>query len=55
MTGTILSILMLAGTILLAGGVFAIAKNKDRKRGFLMIVCGLVMVGNVIIATMPMD
>lgn len=53
MTGTILSILMLAGTILLAGGIFAVAKRKDKKRGILMIVCGLVMFANVIIATMP--
>ncbi|MFZ2996791.1 hypothetical protein [Sphingobium sp.] len=54
MTGTILSILMLAGTILVAGGIFAIAKKKDRKRGALMILCGLVMFANVVISTVPM-
>lgn len=53
MTGTILSILMLASAILVAGGIFAIAKKKDRKRGILMILCGLVTFANVIIATVP--
>ncbi|WP_197421595.1 hypothetical protein [Sphingobium sp. CCH11-B1] len=54
MAGTILSILMLAGALLTGGGVHAIVKHGDRKRGALMIVAGLVMFGNVAISAMPM-
>ncbi len=54
MAGTILSILMLAGILLTGGGIYAIAKRGDRKRGVLMIVAGLVMFGNVAISAIPM-
>lgn len=53
MAGTILSILMLAGVLLTGGGVYAIVKRGDRKRGTLMIVAGLVMFGNVAISAIP--
>lgn len=53
MAGMILSILMLAGILLTAGGIHAIVKMGDRKRGALMIVAGLVMFGNVAISAMP--
>jgi hypothetical protein len=53
MAGTILSILMLAGALLTGGGVYAIVKKGDRKRGALMIVAGLVMFGNVAISALP--
>jgi hypothetical protein len=53
MAGTILSILMLAGVLLTGGGVYAIVKKRDRKRGALMIVAGLVMFGNVLIVAVP--
>lgn len=49
MTGTILSILMLAGLLLTGGGLYVMVKLRDRKRGALMIVAGLVMFGNVAI------
>ena len=52
MAGTLLSILMLAG-VLLTGGVYAILRTRDRKRGALMIVAGLVMFANVAITAMP--
>jgi hypothetical protein len=55
MAGTILSILMLAGALLTGGGIYAIVKKGDRKRGALMIVAGLVMFANVAIAAMPLD
>lgn len=55
MAGTILSILMLAGIALMGGGVFAIVRRKDRKRGILMVVAGLVLFANVLIATVPLD
>ncbi|MFD1107622.1 LPXTG cell wall anchor domain-containing protein [Sphingobium olei] len=54
MSGTILSILMLAGVLLTGGGVYAIVKKRERKRGALMIVAGLVMFGNVLIAAAPL-
>jgi len=53
MAGTILSILMLAGMALTRGGIYAIAKRGDRKRGTLMILAGLVMFANVAISAIP--
>ena len=53
MAGTILSILMLAGLLLTGGGVYAIVKKGDRKRGTLMIIAGLVMFANVAISAIP--
>lgn len=53
MAGTILSILMLAGIALTGGGIYAIVKKRDRKRGALMIVAGLVMFANVAISAIP--
>ncbi len=53
MTGTILSILMLAGVLLTGGGIYAIMKKRDRKRGVLMIIAGLVMFANVGISAIP--
>lgn len=55
MIGAILSLLMLAGALLVGGGIYAIVKLNDRKRGILMIVAGLVMFGNVLIASIPLD
>lgn len=55
MAGTLLSILMLAGIALTSGGIFAIVKNKDRKRGLLMVLAGLVLFANVLIASVPLD
>jgi hypothetical protein len=48
----ILSVLMLAGFALTAGGAYTLAKVKDRKRGILMIVAAIVMFGNVAILTL---
>lgn len=53
MAGTILSVLMLAGIALLAGGVHLIARRRDLKRGLLMLVAAAVMFGNVAIWLMP--
>lgn len=54
MNATILSILMLAGLALLAGGLTLIVRRREWKRGTLMLVAALVMFGNVVIMTMPM-
>lgn len=53
MVGTILSILMLTGVALLAGGLYLIFRLGDRKRGLLMLVAALVMFGNVAIWIAP--
>lgn len=53
MTGTILSILMLAGLLLTGGGLYVMFRLRDRKRGALMIIAGLVMFGNVAITAIP--
>ena len=44
---------MLAGVLLTGGGVYAIARKGDRKRGALMIIAGLVMFANVAISAIP--
>jgi LPXTG-motif cell wall-anchored protein len=53
MSGTILSLLMLAGLVLIGGGIYLLAKRKDRRRGALMIAAGAVMLGNVVIWAVP--
>ena len=52
---TILSILMLAGIALTAGGISLIRKKRDVQRGWLMIAAAIVMFGNVVIWAMPID
>jgi hypothetical protein len=48
-SGLTLSILMLAAFALTAGGVYLIVKRRDRRKGALMLVAALVMLGNVLI------
>lgn len=55
MLGTLFSILMLASVALAAGGVYAIWKIGDRKRGILMMIAAGVLFANVLIATIPLD
>ena len=55
MTGfasTALSIAMIAAFILIAGGIKLTFGRDDRKRGLLMIVAALVLIGNVLIWTL---
>lgn len=47
---TTLSLLLIAAVVLVWGGVTMIRKG-DRTKGVLMIVCALVLVGNVLIWT----
>jgi uncharacterized membrane protein len=53
MTNIIQSIAMLAVGALLTGGVWLIAKRQDRQRGILMIIAALVLLGNILIWTLP--
>jgi len=50
-TAIILSILMIAAFALTAGGVYLIVKRRDRRKGALMLVAALVMLGNVLVWT----
>ncbi|CAN5320675.1 hypothetical protein BH10PSE12_BH10PSE12_01270 [soil metagenome] len=54
MSGTILSLLMLAGLALLGGGSFLLIKRRDRKRALLMLAAGAVMLANVAIWAVPL-
>ena len=53
MADWILSILMLAGLGLLAGGVYLIRTGKNKKQGGLMLAAAAVMFLNVAIWTIP--
>lgn len=52
MQDLVLSILMLAGFALAAGGVYTLAKLGERKRGVLMLIAALVAWGNVAVLTL---
>lgn len=55
MSGTILSLLMLAGLAMAGGGGYLLAKRPDnRKQAWLMIAAALVMFANVAIWAMPL-
>jgi hypothetical protein len=53
MPALLLSIAMLAVFALGAGGTWLVLKAHDRKRGALMLVAALVLLGNVLIWTWP--
>lgn len=53
MSGTILSILMLAGLALTASGLVLIFRQHNIKQGSLMLVAALVMFANVAIWSLP--
>jgi len=53
MNDTVLAILMLAGFALTGGGIYLLAKKRDRKQAMLMLVAGVVMFANVAIMTAP--
>ncbi|WP_325489739.1 hypothetical protein [Sphingomonas sp.] len=44
---------MLAVFALVAGGIYLIRQRRDRRKGVLMIACALVILGNILIWTMP--
>ena len=54
MSGTILSILMLAGIALTIGGLHLLVRKRDPKHGWLMLVAALVMFANVAIWAIPL-
>lgn len=52
LSNLILAVLMIAGFVLAAGGVYVLTKRGDRTKAVLMIVAGAVMWGNVAIMTL---
>ena len=48
----LLSLLMLAGFALAAGGIHTLVKARDRTKGILMLIAAVVMWGNVAIITL---
>ena len=50
---TLLSIAMLAAFLLAGGGLWMALRRGERKKGALMVVCGLVLLANVLIWTVP--
>ncbi|HKR16253.1 MAG TPA: LPXTG cell wall anchor domain-containing protein [Rhizorhapis sp.] len=53
MSDLVLSIIMLAGLMLLGGGLWMIFKRRDQKRGLLMLIAALVMFANVAVWLVP--
>lgn len=53
MADWVLSVLMLAGAGLLAGGIYLIRSGKNKKQGVLMLAASAVMFINVAIWTVP--
>lgn len=47
-----MSLLMLAGFSLAAGGIYTLARLNNRTRGVLMLVAAVVMWGNVAVMTL---
>jgi hypothetical protein len=52
---TLLSIMVIAAFALAAGGLWMLAKRRDTKKGVLMLVAALVLLGNVVIWTAPVS
>lgn len=50
---TLLSVAVIAALALTVGAVNLLRKHQDRKRAILMLVAAAVLVGNVIIWTIP--
>ena len=53
MATILLTIAMLGVTALAAGGLWLITKGAQRRKGVLMIVAALVLLGNVLIWAVP--
>lgn len=52
MNGLVPALLMLASFALVAGGVYLIRTERDKKRGILMLIAAAVFFGNVLIMTL---
>ena len=52
MSGALLSIMMLAAFALGAGGVWLLRAGREQSKAILMLVAALVLLGNVLLATL---
>ena len=52
LASALLAITMIAAVLLLVFGVKLALKPEERQRGLLMIACGIIFVGNVLIWTL---
>jgi hypothetical protein len=52
LSSVLLSVAMIAAFALAAGGIVMIRRGRERTKGVLMVVAALVLVGNVLIATL---
>lgn len=53
MADWLISILMIAGFALFAGGIYILLKGTNKRQGILMLIAAAVMFGNVIIWLAP--
>jgi hypothetical protein len=53
LAATLLSIAVLAAFALVGGGVWLLAKGRDRKQGLLMLLAAIVLFVNVLIWALP--
>jgi hypothetical protein len=53
LSATLLSIMVIAAFALAGGGLYMLTKRRDTKKGVLMLVAALVILGNVVIWTAP--
>jgi len=52
MSGTFLSLMMLAAFALAAGGVWQLRTGREQSKAILMLVAALVLFGNVLLAVL---
>ena len=52
LAAALLSVTMIAAVLLLIFGVRLAARPEERQRGLLMIACGIIFIGNVLIWTL---
>ncbi|MDQ3140462.1 MAG: hypothetical protein M3Q15_07025 [Pseudomonadota bacterium] len=52
LASTLYSVAVIAAVLLAAGGIKLIAARCDRTKGVLMLIAGLVLLGNVLILTL---
>jgi hypothetical protein len=55
LSATLLSIMVIAAFALAGGGLYMLTKGRDTKKGVLMLVAALVVLGNVVIWTAPVS
>jgi hypothetical protein len=52
-SATLLSVIVLTAFALAGGGLYLLTRRRDTKKGVLMLLAALVLLGNVVIWTAP--